>query len=83
MVSGFVNAGRAQVGETVWIGPLYESIYIKSIVKSAHVSNTNVSSIVAGNSVGLALALSKDQKRMLRTGMIVLLYLNLNCNYSF
>eukprot|EP01083_Nonionella_stella_P242170 844962_1 len=72
VVSGFVNAGEARVGGTVWVGPLNDGSYLKTVIKSAQISRTNVSSITSGNFVGLSFALSKDQKKMLRKGMVAL-----------
>jgi elongation factor 1-alpha len=72
VVSGFVNAGKARVGETVWVGPLNDGSYLKTVIKSAQISRTNVSSVTSGNFVGLSFALSKDQRKMLRKGMVAL-----------
>ena len=72
VVSGFVNAGKARVGETVWIGPLSDGSYIKTVIKSAQISRTNVNTVISGNSAGLSFALTKDQRKMLRKGMSVL-----------
>jgi elongation factor 1-alpha len=72
VVSGFVNAGRARVGDPVFVGPLNDGTYIKTVIKSAQISRVNVGSIVAGNVAGLSFALNKDQRKMLRKGMVVL-----------
>jgi small GTP-binding protein len=72
VVGGFVNAGKVRSGETVWVGPLRDGSYMKSVIKNIQVYRTNVSSVISGNSAGLSLALNKDQKKMLRQGMVVL-----------
>lgn len=72
IISGFVNAGKVRVGDIVFLGPLNNGSYIKTTIKSAQISGINVSTIVSGNVVGLALTLSKDQRKMLRKGMVVL-----------
>jgi len=71
VVSGFVNAGRVMVGHKVFIGPVNGS-FIATHVKSAHIARTQVNSVVSGNSACLAFALSKDERKMIRTGMVVL-----------
>merc|ERR1712137_1357467 len=65
IISGFVNAGKVRVGDIVFLGPLNNGSYIKTTIKSAQISGINVSTIVSGNVVGLALTLSKDQRKML------------------
>lgn len=72
IVSGFVNAGKVYTNETVWVGPLNDGSYMKTAIKSAQISGVPVTKVVSGNIVGLALALSRDQKRLLRTGMVIL-----------
>mmetsp|Transcript_15398 Transcript_15398/g.18745 ORF Transcript_15398/g.18745 Transcript_15398/m.18745 type:complete len:465 (+) Transcript_15398:175-1569(+) len=72
VVSGFVNAGRSRVGDTVFVGPMSDKSFIKTRIKSIHIARTNVSSVMAGNSACLGLALSKDQRNLLRRGMVVL-----------
>lgn len=73
VVSGFVNAGKARVGDTVFVGPLNDGSYIKTVIKSAQISRTNVSTLMAGNCAGISFAsLSKDQRKMLRKGMVAL-----------
>lgn len=71
VVSGFVNAGRAQVGQKVFIGPVNGS-FIETHVKSAQIARTHVNSIMAGNNACLALALNKEERKMIRKGMVVL-----------
>lgn len=74
VVSGFVNAGELNVGSscTVYIGPVDDGTFIKTIAKSAHISRINTPHITAGQSACLALALSKDLRKKLRRGMVVL-----------
>jgi len=72
VVSGFVNAGRVRVGQQLFVGPLNDGSYMKTMVKSIHLARTNVRSAVAGNNACLALALSKNQRKLLRKGMVVL-----------
>jgi len=75
VTSGFVNAGMLQVGETVFVGPLPNqgsNEFLRSTVKSIEISRVNVASIVAGNSATLALSLTKEQRKMIRKGMVVL-----------
>jgi len=113
VVGGFVNAGKAGVGDTVFVGPLNDGSYLKTAIKSAQISRTSVKSVISGNVLccffllplspklsadklslqycvfalniicshfiiltgnvaGLSLALSKDQRKMIRKGMAVL-----------
>jgi len=79
VLSGFVNAGKLQVGELVYIGPYPNlktmngsSEFLRITVKSIEISRVDVSSVVAGNSATLALSLTKEQRKMIRKGMIVL-----------
>ena len=43
-----------------------------TMVKSIHLARTHVRSVVAGNNACLALALNKNQRKLLRKGMVVL-----------
>ncbi len=72
IVSGFVNAGSVRLGENVFVGPLDDGSYMKTTIKGLQISRTNVNSIIAGNSAGLSSTLTKNQKKLLRTGMVVL-----------
>lgn len=78
VISGIVNAGKLQVGETVFIGPYPNSRttngteFLRSVVKSIEISRVNVNSVVAGNSATLALSFTKEQRKMIRKGMVVL-----------
>ena len=74
VVSGFVNAGELVVGSNshVFLGPMDDGNFIKTIAKSAHISRINTTSITAGQSACLALALKKEDKHKLRRGMVVL-----------
>jgi len=71
VVSGFANAGRTMVGQKVFIGPINGS-FIPTHVKSAHISYTDVNTVIAGNTACLALALNKDERKLIRKGMVVL-----------
>ena len=72
VVSGFVNAGRIGLGQQVFVGPLDDGSYMTTMVKSIHLARTHVRSVVAGNNACLALALNKNQRKLLRKGMVVL-----------
>jgi small GTP-binding protein len=74
VVSGFVNAGELVVGSNahVFLGPMDDGNFIKTVAKSAHISRINTTSITAGQSACLALALKKEDKHKLRRGMVVL-----------
>jgi len=72
VVSGLVNAGKVNMGDSVWLGPIGDGEFLKTAVKSIHLARTNVRTTVAGNTACLALALSKDQRKLLRKGMVVL-----------
>jgi len=71
VVSGFVNAGRARVGQKVFVGPINGS-FIETHIKSAEIARTHVDCIVSGNNACLALALNKIDRKMIRKGMVVL-----------
>lgn len=74
VVSGFVNAGELTVGpgSNVYIGPTNDGSFLKTVAKSAHLARINTSRITAGQSACLALSLSKDMRKKLRRGMVVL-----------
>lgn len=74
VVSGFVNAGRLSVGSSakVFVGPTGDGTFLESIAKSAHIARITTTEVVAGQSACLALALSKDARKKLRRGMVVL-----------
>jgi len=74
VVSGFVNAGTLTVGSNahVYIGPLEDGTFMKTVAKSAHISRISTSFVTAGQSACLALALNKDMRKELRRGMVVL-----------
>lgn len=73
VLSGFVNAGRAAKGDTMYIGPLKDGTYIKTVAKSIHVAQTLVDEVWAGHSACFAVSLSKTQRRLLgRKGMVML-----------
>ncbi|KAL7564794.1 hypothetical protein ACA910_021056 [Epithemia clementina (nom. ined.)] len=70
---GFVNAGKAKKGDTVYAGPLSDGAFIKTTIKSIHVAQTVVDEVWAGHSACFAVSLSKKQKSMLTRKGIVLL----------
>lgn len=81
VVSGFVNAGRISVGQKVFIGPVHKQhskdgnvggSFIETQIKSAHIARTHVKSVVAGNNACFALALSKADRKLIRSGMVLL-----------
>ncbi|KAL7448821.1 hypothetical protein ACHAWC_000954, partial [Mediolabrus comicus] len=74
VVSGWVNAGELTVGShcNVYIGPTNDGSFLKTVAKSAHLARINTSRITAGQSACLALSLSKDMRKKLRRGMVVL-----------
>jgi len=72
IVSGLVNAGKTNVGDSVWVGPLSDGKFLNTVVKSIHLARTNVGMVVSGNTACLALSLNKGQRKLLRTGMTVL-----------
>jgi elongation factor 1-alpha len=84
VVSGFVNAGELVVGSNahVFLGPMDDGNFIKTVAKSAHISRINTTSITAGQSACLALALKKEDKHKLRRGMVVLSE-NPSCTLEF
>lgn len=74
VVSGFVNAGELTVGSNcnVLVGPTDDGSFMKTVAKSAHIARINTTHITSGQSACLALALSKDARKKLRRGMVVL-----------
>ena len=74
VVSGFVNAGTLTVGSScqVYIGPIEDGTFMKTVAKSAHIARISTSFVTSGQSACLALALSKDMRKELRRGMVVL-----------
>lgn len=74
VVSGFVNAGELTVGSNchVYVGPTDDGSFLKTVAKSAHIARINTSHITSGQSACLALALSKEMRKKLRRGMVVL-----------
>lgn len=74
VVSGFVNAGSLTVGANahVYVGPLEDGTFMKTVAKSAHIARINTSHVTSGQSACLALALSKEMRKKLRRGMVVL-----------
>jgi len=74
VVSGFVNAGQLTVGSSahVYVGPCGDGTFMKTIAKSAHIARINTTHVTSGQSACLALALSKELRKKLRRGMVVL-----------
>lgn len=74
VVSGFVNAGSLVVGANahVYVGPLEDGTFVKTVAKSAHIARINTSHVTSGQSACLAIALGKDMRKKLRRGMVVL-----------
>eukprot|EP00529_Nitzschia_sp_RCC80_P009523 CAMPEP_0113468252 /NCGR_PEP_ID=MMETSP0014_2-20120614/15254_1 /TAXON_ID=2857 /ORGANISM="Nitzschia sp." /LENGTH=768 /DNA_ID=CAMNT_0000360625 /DNA_START=256 /DNA_END=2562 /DNA_ORIENTATION=+ /assembly_acc=CAM_ASM_000159 len=74
VVSGFVNAGQLLVGSNahIYIGPTDDGSFLKTVAKSAHIARINTTHVTSGQSACLALALSKDLRKKLRRGMVVL-----------
>eukprot|EP00531_Pseudo-nitzschia_arenysensis_P014931 CAMPEP_0116140122 /NCGR_PEP_ID=MMETSP0329-20121206/13671_1 /TAXON_ID=697910 /ORGANISM="Pseudo-nitzschia arenysensis, Strain B593" /LENGTH=672 /DNA_ID=CAMNT_0003635199 /DNA_START=223 /DNA_END=2241 /DNA_ORIENTATION=- len=74
VVSGFVNAGQLDVGPNahVYVGPTDDGTFMKTVAKSAHISRINTSNVTSGQSACLALALTKEMRKKLRRGMVVL-----------
>jgi elongation factor 1-alpha len=74
VVSGFVNAGQLTIGSNahVYVGPTDDGTFMKTVAKSAHIARINTTHVTSGQSACLALALSKDLRKKLRRGMVVL-----------
>ena len=74
VVSGFVNAGELTVGPNahVYVGPTDDGTFLKTVAKSAHIARINTSHVTSGQSACLAFSLSKDLRKKLRRGMVVL-----------
>jgi len=74
VVSGFVNAGNLTVGSNahVYVGPTDDGSFMKTVAKSAHIARINTSDVTSGQSACLALSLTKDLRKKLRRGMVVL-----------
>jgi elongation factor 1-alpha len=73
IVSGFVNAGELTVGGHchIYVGPTDDGTFMKTVAKSAHIARINTHHVTSGQSACLALALSKDLRKKLRRGMVV------------
>jgi GTPase len=72
VVSGFVNAGQWKKGEVVHIGPMSDGTYVETVVKSVHVERNETNHVWAGHSACFALGLSKESRKWLRKGMVLL-----------
>lgn len=74
VVSGFVNAGSLTVGANahVFVGPVEDGTFMKTVAKSAHIARINTAHVTSGQSACLALALTKEMRKKLRRGMVVL-----------
>ena len=73
VVTGFVNAGELTVGPNchVYVGPIDDGSFMKTVAKSAHIARINTHHITAGQSACLAFALNKEMRKKLRRGMVV------------
>lgn len=71
VASGFVNAGELTTNCHVYVGPMDDGTFVKTVAKSAHIARINTTHITAGQSACLAFALSKDLRKKLRRGMVV------------
>lgn len=73
VVSGFVNAGELTVGVNcnVYVGPIDDGTFMKTVAKSAQIARINTSHITAGQSACIAFSLNKDMRKKLRRGMVV------------
>ncbi|GMI44608.1 hypothetical protein TrCOL_g343 [Triparma columacea] len=72
VASGFVNAGRVEVGDTVFVGPLDDGTFVQTMVKSAHIARTPSNSLKAGQSASMCMSLNKNERKFLRKGMVIL-----------
>jgi len=72
VASGFVNSGKLQVASQVFVGPMDDGSFIKTIVKSMHIARTATATVMAGQSACLALGLSKIDRKKLRRGQVIL-----------
>ena len=74
MQYGFVNAGELTVGANcqVYVGPVNDGTFIKTVAKSAHIARINTAHVTSGQSACLAFALKKEDRLKLRRGMVVL-----------
>lgn len=72
VISGFVNAGEWHKGDTVFVGPLKDGNFIKTTVKSVQTNGINVNHVWAGHTAGFALNLSKNNRKKIRKGMVML-----------
>lgn len=74
VISGFVNAGEYHKGEPLFVGPMKDGTYVKSMVRSIHVAQTDVDYTYAGHSACFAISsLTKSQRSALsKKGMVAL-----------
>ena len=72
VLSGFVLRGTVRAGQTVLVGPRPDGSFMPGTVRSIHRDRTLCPDASAGSAACLALALPKDQRRLLRRGMAVL-----------
>lgn len=74
VISGFVNAGEYHKGEPLFVGPMKDGTYVKSVVRSIHVAQTDVDYTYAGHSACFAISsLTKSQRSALsKKGMVAL-----------
>lgn len=72
VLSGFVNRGEWRLGELLHVGPLKNGKILEVTPKSAHVAQTNVQQVWAGHSACIAVSMSKNERTLLRQGMVAL-----------
>ena len=75
VVTGFVNAGELTVSPTcnVYVGPVDDGSFMRTVAKSAHIARINTPHITAGQSACLAFNLNKEMRKKPRRGMVVLM----------
>jgi len=77
VTSGFVNAGEFTItansnNNHVFVGPLDDGKFMKTFVKSAHIARIPTTHVTSGQNACLALSLSKEARKHLRRGMVIL-----------
>ncbi|EPZ32511.1 Elongation factor, GTP-binding domain-containing protein, partial [Rozella allomycis CSF55] len=69
VISGNLQSGKIDVGQTLYFGPDEHGVFFPCIIKSIHRKRVNVNSTVAGQCA--TLALKKIKRHQLRKGMVV------------
>jgi GTPase len=72
VVSGFANAGEWRKGDPMYIGPMRDGSFVKTVARSAHVAQSTVDRVSAGHLACFAISLAKDQRKRLHKGMMLL-----------